>query len=129
MNKEPICEYCGVIMVPHEPFYLVYHEPHRRNYVMCQECKKIRDEDPCECRSEDIPTSNEEDVSCQSHYVGYGVEPLQVMKDKMSFEEFEGFLWGNIIKYILRWKFKDGVKDLRKASKYLQWLIEHEEQE
>lgn len=37
-----------------------------------------------------------------------------------------GFLEGNIIKYISRWKNKDGVKDLLKARHYLDKLIEIE---
>ena len=35
-----------------------------------------------------------------------------------------GFLEGNIIKYVTRWKEKDGVKDLEKALHYLEKLIE-----
>jgi hypothetical protein len=37
------------------------------------------------------------------------------------------YLHGNVLKYILRWKFKNGVEDLRKAQVYLGWLIEQEE--
>jgi hypothetical protein len=35
-----------------------------------------------------------------------------------------GYLEGNIIKYISRWKDKGGVQDLRKAQHYLEKLIE-----
>jgi hypothetical protein len=44
----------------------------------------------------------------------------------MSHEEFRGSLWGNVFKYICRWKEKDGIADLEKARIYLDWLIEHE---
>lgn len=37
------------------------------------------------------------------------------------------FFHGNVIKYVLRWKYKNGVEDLNKAAKYLSWLIEQEE--
>lgn len=37
------------------------------------------------------------------------------------------FLHGNVIKYLLRWKFKNGVTDLKKAQQYLVWLLEQEE--
>lgn len=37
-----------------------------------------------------------------------------------------GFLEGNIIKYISRWKNKDGIKDLLKARHYIDKLIEIE---
>lgn len=37
------------------------------------------------------------------------------------------FAEGNVIKYVARWKEKDGLKDLRKAADYLHALIAHEE--
>ena len=36
---------------------------------------------------------------------------------------------GNIIKYICRWKSKNGVQDLKKARWYLDHLINHMEKE
>jgi len=42
----------------------------------------------------------------------------------MSGEQFEGYLAGNVIKYISRYKDKNGVQDLAKAEHYLQKLIE-----
>lgn len=39
-------------------------------------------------------------------------------------EEFEGFLRGNVIKYIARYKDKDGLKDVYKAKHYLERLVE-----
>lgn len=36
---------------------------------------------------------------------------------------------GNIIKYICRWKHKNGIEDLRKARWYLDHLINHIEKE
>lgn len=39
----------------------------------------------------------------------------------------EGYYTGNTIKYICRWKKKNGLEDLKKARVYLNWLIEHEE--
>jgi hypothetical protein len=39
--------------------------------------------------------------------------------------EWELDFWeGNVLKYLLRWKFKDGVQDLQKAKHYLEYLIE-----
>lgn len=40
-----------------------------------------------------------------------------------------GFLEGNAIKYLTRWRQKGGVEDLRKARHYLDKLIEVAEQE
>jgi len=33
---------------------------------------------------------------------------------------------GNVVKYILRYKFKNGVEDLEKAKHYLEYLIQKE---
>ena len=35
-----------------------------------------------------------------------------------------GYLEGNVVKYISRWKEKNGVEDLRKAIHYIEKLIE-----
>ena len=37
------------------------------------------------------------------------------------------FAEGNIIKYVYRWREKDGLRDLRKAHDYLTALIAHAE--
>lgn len=59
-----------------------------------------------------------------SHYVDKTVQPWDAMQAWMSREEFEGFLRGNAIKYLARWRDKGGVEDLRKARHYLDKLIE-----
>ena len=38
-----------------------------------------------------------------------------------------GFLDGNVVKYMARWKTKNGLEDLKKARHYLDKLIEEEE--
>lgn len=37
------------------------------------------------------------------------------------------FAEGNVVKYVVRHKHKDGLKDLLKARKYIDLLIENEE--
>lgn len=37
-----------------------------------------------------------------------------------------GFFEGNVVKYVTRWRAKNGVDDLRKARHYLDKLIELE---
>lgn len=59
-----------------------------------------------------------------AHYQTGGIEPIDYMKAKMSLEMFEGFLVGNVIKYVSRYRQKDGLKDLEKAQYYLNRLIE-----
>lgn len=38
-----------------------------------------------------------------------------------------GFLDGNAVKYLARWRTKGGIGDLRKARHYIEKLIEEEE--
>ena len=43
-------------------------------------------------------------------------------------EQNLGFLAGNVIKYICRYKEKNGIEDLEKAKAYIEKLIEVEEE-
>ena len=53
------------------------------------------------------------------HYLKSGIQPLEyIIANDLSFIE------GNIIKYVTRYKHKDGVEDLLKAQEYLKLLIE-----
>lgn len=51
-----------------------------------------------------------------------GVQVIDIIRAQKA-----DFLHGNALKYLLRWKFKNGVEDLKKAQVYLQWLVEQEE--
>lgn len=57
-----------------------------------------------------------------SHYKG-DIECIDAICAAMSSAAFEGFLQGNIIKYIWRYRHKNGVEDLKKAQWYLLLLI------
>jgi hypothetical protein len=54
-----------------------------------------------------------------SYYDGKGMQPFDVI-DAFGLDFYEG----NVIKYVIRWRKKDGVTDLRKARTYLDKLIE-----
>ena len=58
------------------------------------------------------------------HYRNKEIQPWDAMQAWMTPDQFKGFLWGNIIKYIARWQEKGGVEDLRKARHYMDKLIE-----
>jgi hypothetical protein len=60
------------------------------------------------------------------HYKKGGIEPFEIMKAKMTQEQYIGFLLGNVIKYTLRFQEKNGVEDLKKAQQYLEWLIQEQ---
>lgn len=63
-------------------------------------------------------------VTSPSHYKG--IQPIDVMKENFSPDEYRGFLKGNILKYVMRYQDKGGLDDLQKAEQYLKWLIDFE---
>lgn len=62
-------------------------------------------------------------VEHPSHYSG-NVEAIDYIRDKLNTVEFVGFCIGNVLKYVSRWRFKNGLEDLEKAAVYLNWAIE-----
>jgi len=57
------------------------------------------------------------------HYKKEGKEVIDIIKETLSRDAFLGFLSGNVIKYLGRYKEKNGVEDLNKAKWYLDRLI------
>jgi hypothetical protein len=56
-----------------------------------------------------------------SHYKDMTIQPvIYIYANKIPFIE------GNIIKYVSRWKNKNGIKDLEKARHLIDMLIEFE---
>lgn len=66
-------------------------------------------------------------IDKQEHYTANGIQPIDLMRQNFTSEAFQGFLEGNILKYVLRHRRKNGIEDLRKAMTYITWLIEEEE--
>lgn len=73
--------------------------------------------------------SNDKMVSHPSHYISEtGLEVIDVIEAfTFDLKGIEATDTGNIIKYICRWKNKNGLQDLKKAMWYLQHLIDHVE--
>ena len=63
-------------------------------------------------------------VNHPSHYTTGKHEVIDILQDKLSPEEFKGFLKGNILKYVLRAEHKNGMEDYKKCHWYLTKLIE-----
>lgn len=54
-----------------------------------------------------------------NHYQQMAYQPLSFIMDmKLNFCE------GNIVKYVARYKYKNGLQDLQKAQHYLKFLLE-----
>lgn len=59
-----------------------------------------------------------------NHYKKGLIEPIDLI-ESLSL----GFCEGNIVKYVSRWRHKNGLEDLHKALWYLERLIEKESKE
>ena len=71
-------------------------------------------------------TCDDKMVSHPGHYISKnGMEVIDVIKEFTSnLTGIEATDTGNIIKYITRWKNKNGLQDLKKARWYLDHLID-----
>lgn len=56
-----------------------------------------------------------------NHYAKYKIQPTEFIHTN-----HVPFIEGNIIKYVLRHKDKNGIEDLKKAKHYIDLLIEFE---
>lgn len=56
-----------------------------------------------------------------NHYSKYKIQPTEFIHTNSV-----PFIEGNIIKYVLRHKDKNGIEDLKKAKHYIDLLIEFE---
>ena len=63
-----------------------------------------------------------DDLKSQPHYME-GIQPIKYLESRMSPAQLSGYLEGNIIKYVTRYKEKNGIEDLHKAEWYLAKLI------
>ena len=75
-------------------------------------------------------TTIEQDViNKPSHYQGrYGMESIEILRNFITDEQLVGFYLGNSLKYLIRHQKKNGLEDLKKARKNLDWLIEKTEE-
>lgn len=96
-----------------------------KNHFVIPELEVNFEDSKCDGVEPDVEVYFESDlIDKQDHYTNNGIQPIQIMKANMTKEEFRGFLEGNILKYPLRYKHKNGLEDLKKAKTYLTWLIE-----
>ena len=64
------------------------------------------------------------------HYHPHGIithEPIEIMKSMLTPDAYRGYLVGNVIKYVSRYDKKNGVEDLEKAKKYIDFLDNNKE--
>ncbi len=62
------------------------------------------------------------DIKNPTHYNRYKIEPIAFIEENgIPYSE------GNVIKYVCRWRHKDGIRDLKKAREYIDKIIRREE--
>lgn len=71
-----------------------------------------------------IPLADNNMIVNQEHYTNNDIQPIEIMKANFTIDEYRGFLLGNIVKYPLRYRDKNGLEDLKKTNTYLTWLIQ-----
>ena len=81
----------------------------------CGDCNILR----CDECTNFVP---ERDAVHPNHYHKGGLECFDVIK-AITGDKYEGFLAGNVIKYIFRYQDKNGVEDCKKAAVYIDKLI------
>ena len=71
-----------------------------------------------------------DNVNHPAHYTQSGIECIDAIAASVEgLEGMEAVCTANVIKYIWRWKRKNGVEDLKKARWYLDKLIEIKEKQ
>ena len=62
-------------------------------------------------------------VEKPEHYNKGNIEAIDYIKQQLGIN-FEDYCYGVVLKYLHRFRYKDGVQDLRKAKWYLEQMIE-----
>ena len=62
-------------------------------------------------------------VNRPAHYNNGPVECIEAIESMLPSEEYIGYLRGNSLKYRWRFRYKNGIEDLRKARWYEERLI------
>ena len=91
---------------------------------------KFRQYDLITCKNDEVELEKEnETVSHPAHYCQGGVECIDALEAATTgLQGIEAVCTANAIKYLWRWKHKNGVTDLHKAQWYIDRLIKQQEQ-
>jgi hypothetical protein len=112
-----------------------YNKKHRHCYLKsesefiadlcpaCNDYEEKRGKKQKNAASEIWKAQNHDAVNHPNHYCKGGVECLDAIKAALG-DKYEGFLAGNVLKYVYRYPDKNGVEDCKKALFYLDKLIE-----
>jgi len=64
------------------------------------------------------------------HYNTNGsLECIEAIRASLGPKGFQAYCKGNVMKYLWRYEYKNGMEDLKKAEVYLGWMIQSIEEE
>lgn len=110
--------------------------PPRRGGVFCPHCPRatfffpVPCHHPVPCPQSPVPSLDENfegirmNNANENQIGGYHYKTKKIQPWDFIAANNLGYFEGNIIKYVSRWKEKNGIEDLRKARHYLDKLIE-----
>ena len=64
-----------------------------------------------------------DNVNSPSHYNQAGIECIDAIKASLG-DNYQDYCKGNVMKYLWRYKYKNGIEDLKKAQWYLNSMVE-----
>lgn len=68
---------------------------------------------------------SDNDIKNPEYYNRGGFQPIDFMQHVFTKEQYEGFVWGNVIKYAFRYGQKGSKKETAiKIQRYAEWLEE-----
>lgn len=115
---QSVCK--GAILTLRHPWHYNSHEPDAWTFEDSACWLPIHAFEPVAGDAEPLTAFNTQVGG--GHYKDMAIQPLEyIMKNGIGFPE------GNIIKYVSRWRKKNGVEDLKKARHMLDFVIEQVE--
>ena len=70
-----------------------------------------------------------DNVNSPAHYQRGGIETITYLESTLGKQGFFDYCIGNVLKYVSRWRDKNGIEDLKKARWYLDRVIDTIEKE
>lgn len=133
-NAQPGNTSCELVVTRGFHVHSVWTRPEGAKQSVNIDITREGDNMECEDKQENNDADNRKDLRGSSspkstqvggdHYSKMKIQPIDFITANGI-----GYMEGNIIKYVCRYKSKNGVEDLKKAQHYLQMLIEQEERD
>lgn len=133
------CKKCGAVMWRAPIVLTSYPAKYQYNCPCCDNIEYLYEKDDTniiegpqhwkKIQEEEIKPIMEKEkdmVNHPAHYTAGGIECIDALAAATAgLEGIEAVCTANAIKYLWRWKLKNGSEDLKKAQWYINHLIEH----